>query len=370
MEKSINFAYMKRYIIAIAMLLPTILWAQANILKVGVLLPFEKNTDRGTKMVEFYRGFLMAADSIRKEGLNIDVWAWESGSTKSDMTACIESNRSVLSGMDIIFGPADVLQIPPLADFCTENGIKLVLPFSNGHDLMGHPLLYKATPSTTALATTAGLFVSSVFPTKNYIIVHTGEMDEKGKTLTETISVELAKWRIIPKILDITVEEPNYDEVIAPYGENFFITDNASVKSLNIFFSTLSLYAKSHEGCKISLLGYPDWQAYTGTLLKDFFRYDTYIYSNYYFNPLSEHCLQFQRSYERNFGNAMQIGFPRYSALGFDLGYYFLSGKTEILPYQNNFSFVQDREGCGSNNTFIQLIHFTPQEKIELIRHQ
>lgn len=361
---------MKRFIIAITLLLPAVLWAQADVLKVGVMLPFEKNTDRGAKMVEFYRGFLMAADSIRKEGCRIDMWAWDSGSTKSEMTTCIETNRAVLSNLDIVFGPADVLQIPPLADFCTENGIRLVLPFANGQDPMGHPLLYKATPSSVAMSMTAGMFVSSAFPTRNYIIVHTGEMDEKGKTLTETLKTELEKWRVTPKVLDITQEEPAYDDVIDPFGENFLVPDNSSVKALNILFSTLNTYANVHEGCKISLLGYPEWQTYTGTLLKSFFRYDTYVYSTYYFNPLSEHCAEFQRNYERNFGEAMQISFPRYSVLGFDLGYYFMGKEGSTVPYQNNFDFIQDREGCGFNNNFIQLIHYTPEEKIELIKRQ
>ena len=45
-------------------------------IRIGVILPFEEKDERAKKMVEFYQGFLMAADSIRKEGLSMDIYAF------------------------------------------------------------------------------------------------------------------------------------------------------------------------------------------------------------------------------------------------------------------------------------------------------
>ena len=80
-------------------------------LKVGVLLPFGQ-----PKMVEFYRGLLMAADSVRRQGVNLDIHAWDCGTT----TAQLEPLLPGLSGLDVIFGPPSPTQIQVLAETCKE----------------------------------------------------------------------------------------------------------------------------------------------------------------------------------------------------------------------------------------------------------
>ena len=84
-------------------------------LKVGVLFTFAD-----AKMVTMYRGLLMAADSIRKSGVDIDIYAWDCGTT----TTQIETLLPKLAGLDIIFGPNSATQIPLVAEYCKEQGIE------------------------------------------------------------------------------------------------------------------------------------------------------------------------------------------------------------------------------------------------------
>jgi hypothetical protein len=77
----------------------------------------------------------------------------------------------------------------------------------------------------------------------------------------------------------------------------------------------------------------------------------------------------------------MTPGNPRYAALGFDLGMFFLSGLNKFgdtfeqkqnnlqqNPYQNWYQFERNDSGLSFTNRFVQFIHFTPEKKIELIR--
>ena len=106
-------------------------------LKVGVMLPLSDK-----KMVEFYRGLLMAADSIRKDAkVNLDIHAWDCGTSVSQIEALLPQ----LSGLDIIFGPASSSQMPIVAENCREQGTRLVLPFWNGQASLDYPLVYSAT---------------------------------------------------------------------------------------------------------------------------------------------------------------------------------------------------------------------------------
>ena len=77
----------------------------------------------------------------------------------------------------------------------------------------------------------------------------------------------------------------------------------------------------------------------------------------------------------------MNATYPRYALMGFDLGYYFLHGLSlfgreqlsESLnlvpanPYQHPLFFENTHEGDGHINTFVELIHYAPDQSIELI---
>ena len=140
-------------------------------------------------------------------------------------------------------------------------------------------------------------------------------------------------------------------------------------------------FSRRHPDYRISLIGFPEWQSTTQMLLKDFFAFDTYIISPYYYNVLEESTKRFQRAYEDAFHTPIAQNYPRYAALGFDLGYYFLSGLSKQgdtfeqmqgslvqEPYQNRFRFERLPSGMSFTNRFVQFIHFTKEEKIEIIR--
>jgi hypothetical protein len=45
-------------------------------IRVGVMLPLHDINGDGRRMVEYYRGILMACDSLKKLGISVDVHAW------------------------------------------------------------------------------------------------------------------------------------------------------------------------------------------------------------------------------------------------------------------------------------------------------
>jgi hypothetical protein len=140
-------------------------------------------------------------------------------------------------------------------------------------------------------------------------------------------------------------------------------------------------FHRGHSEYRLSLIGYPLWQDETGRLLGDFFSFNTYIISPYYYNVLDDKTKRFQRTYEKSFRTPIAQNNPRYAAMGFDLGYYFLSGVSSLgdtfeqmqgnlhqEPFQNWYQFERGASGMTFYNNFVQFIHFTPESKIELIR--
>lgn len=354
---------------------PTIRTAIQN-LKVGVLLPFSDKS-----MVEFYRGLLMAADSVRASGVSLDIHAWDCGTTATQIEPLLPN----VSGFDVLFGPPSATQIPPLAEVCKEQGIRLVLPFWNGQPLLDYPLVYNAAAPSTVLFDAAAKKLLNFYPDKNYVIVRSGNPDNRGKALTDVLVQNMAQRNVAPRILELEGDDFAYESAFNQFHDNIIVLDDSSIRSLNILLSHLKDFRQKHSAYRLALLGYPEWHEETERLLNDFFAFDTYIISPHYYNVLSDRTRHFQRSYEKNFRSPMAGTSPRYAALGFDLGHYFLSGISSLgdtfeqmqgsiqqEPYQNWYQFERNTSGAGFGmsftNSFVLFIHFTPESKIELIR--
>ena len=341
-------------------------------LKVGVLLPFAEG-----KMVEFYRGLLMAADSVRHSGVNLDIHAWDCGTT----VAQIDSLLSGLSGMDVIIGPSSATQIPAIAEVCREQGTRLVLPFWSGQSLLDYPLVYNATAPNPVVYNAAVKKLKRYYATDSYIIVHSGTPDNKGKIFTEALTQSLEQDAGAPRVLELEGDDFAYESAFNQFRNNRILIDDSNVRSLNILLAHLKDFRQKHPQYRISLIGYSEWQDETQRLLGDFYSFDTYIVSPYYYNVLDSRIKRFQSAYEKSFRTTIAQNNPRSAAYGFDLGLYFLGGISSLgdtfeqnqgnirqEPFQNWFQFERNASGMSFSNSFVQFIHFTQENKIEVIR--
>lgn len=349
-------------------------------LRVAVLLPFEEKSPRAAKFLEFYQGFLMAVDSLSAQGKNVSVYALNTGSTAAHIQQVLEEPE--LQSMQLIIGPADQSQVPALSDFCQQYGIKLVLPFANLKSASGiHSTVYNATSQSAAVQQRASSLFADRFANKNYVVLNTDEPDDKGRGLLDLMRTKLGEQGISMRQMHIQGDDEAYKSALNQFRENCIIPDNVSIKTLNIFFARLKTFAEQHPEYKISLIGYPEWQTYTSSLLNEFYKFDTYIYSSYYRNPMLERTTEFERSFVHHFGYGMAPTFPRYGMLGFDLGYYFMHGMAMLgdrfdqeqhtlryQPVQHPFKFVKDPDTQGFANESTLIIHYSPEQTIDVIQ--
>ena len=71
-------------------------------IRLGVMLPLHDNDGDGRRMVEYYRGVLMACDSLKKLGISVDVNAWNA-SEDCDINKIL--NNHAAAECDLIIGP-------------------------------------------------------------------------------------------------------------------------------------------------------------------------------------------------------------------------------------------------------------------------
>lgn len=341
-------------------------------LKVGVLLPFNE-----ARMVDFYRGLLMAVDKVRRGGTTIDFFAWDSA---KDFSSAL-SKLDTVGSLDILFAPPSASQAVAVAEACSQTGTRVVLPFSDASVLGNYPLAYSVVPSFPTIADGTAQLVGRFFADKNYIIVKSGLADTEGHFLTETLIRTLARKGVATKTLNLDADDAAFETVLQQDKDNWLVIDNSQAQTFHALCARLKDFRRNHPAYRVALLGYPSWQAQAQAIPSDSPACDVYIPGTYFYNESDSETKAFERAYSSAFRSPMPAESPRPAALGYDLGRYFLGG-ISILgdtfeqmqghlqqdPIQNRFDFKLVASGMSLTNGFVQLLHLLPDKKIEIIR--
>ena len=352
-------------------------------IKAAVVLPF--NTD-GTgvkeeqvRMVEYYEGFLMAVDSLKKKGVSIDLYTYDSGKTLASVNQIL--NKPEMKSMDVIFGPAHADQVKPMAEFAEKNNIRLVVPFtSKGEDVFNNPSVYQINTPQSYLYSEVYEHYLRKFPNAHVVFVdaETGHTDKadfiqglKEELKNNQISFkELKGENINPDGMKLVVDSLRENVIIPTSGRNV-----ALIKILPQMIVT----SREHPNYNMKLFGYPEWQTYTDDHLASFFELDTYFYSSFYTNNLFPEAILFTNAYRKWYSKDMANTFPKYGMLGFDTAFFFLQGlhkygsnfeenmnQMMITPIQTGFKFERVNNWGGFINRKVFFVNFT--KNYELIK--
>lgn len=352
---------------------------QFSTIKAAVILPFYNVSKyESARMVEYYEGFLMAVDSLKKTGTSIDLYTYNSGSETNGIGAVL--NKNELKQMDIIFGPAYQPHIPQLADFAKKNNIRLVIPFtSKDNAVFYNPSIYQInTPQSYLYSEVYDHFVRQ-FPNANVIFVEANQHTQEKKEFIKGLKEELKNRSIEIKSISENSSVESLKAILKEGKSNIFIPTSGSNLVLTKILPSLTLLVRELPNSDIHLFGYPEWQTYTKDHLEAFFELDTYFYSSFYTNNLLPAAIQFTKQYRRWFGKDMEERYPKYGMLGFDTGYFFLKGLAQygsdfenkmqqlnITPIQTGFKFLRVNNWGGFINKKVFFVHFT--KNYELIK--
>lgn len=351
-------------------------------LKIAVVLPFTSNAghDEQSRMVEFYEGFLMAADSLKRQGMSADIYTYDSKGTEAGIQNIL--TRKELKDMDIIFGPVNQACLAPLSAFADANHIRLVVPFSPKVDqVFKSPYIYQVnTPQSYLYSEVYEHFIRK-FRNCNVIFCDDGNNDRDKAEFIRGLKSELKDNHMSFKQIQLnTNTDPK--RIIAAMdtlGNNVFIPTSGKSTTLTRILPYLTMVRREHPHFNMHLFGYPEWQTYTQDFLSSFYELDTYFYSSFYTNNLFPAAISFTRSYRRWFSKDMSNTYPKYGMLGFDIGYFFLKGlmqqgnklednlhRIQVTPIQTGFKFERVNNWGGFINRKVFFVHFT--KDYELIK--
>lgn len=348
-------------------------------IKAAIILPFlDVPKNDAARMVEYYEGFLMAVDSLKRSGVSVDLYTYNSGSESTSLNSIL--SKKEMKDMDIIFGPLHQQHIKPLADFAQKNDIRLVIPFtSKDNSVFRNPAIYQInTPQSYLYSEVYDHFVRQ-FPNANVIFIEASTGTKDKAEFIKGLKDELKNRSIPMKSLkeDATVE--SLKTVLRADRENIFIPTSGSNVTLIKILPQLTLLVRDNPESNIHLFGYPEWQTYTKDHLEAFFELDTYFYSSFYTNNLLPAAINFTKSYRRWYGKDMEERYPKFGMLGFDTGYFFLKGLSrygseleknmqhmDLTPIQTGFKFQRVNNWGGLINKKVFFVRFT--KNYELVK--
>lgn len=353
-------------------------------IKAAIILPLmlgDSITSEQMKMVEFYEGVLLALDSLKKQGVSVDLHIYDSGNKLTSIAPIL--NKPEMRGMNLIIGPVHDTHIKEAAAFADTTGIRLVVPFARQIDeVFTNPYIYQVnTPQSYFYSEVYDHFFMQ-FPHPNVIFFESPE--EEDDELIGGFKRELS-YRDVPYTVLPADTATNKDSIMAHLDidrENILMMTSEKSGSLNNMIPVFQLLVRDTASTKFDthLFGYPQYQVYTNNHLASFYEIDTYFYSSFYTNNLLPEAKAFHQKYRRTYSKEIVNRYPKYAILGFDIAYYFLKAmhlygtdidsrlhEMKYVPLQTGFKFERVNNWGGFINRKVFFVHFSKDYELQTI---
>jgi LysM repeat protein len=336
--------------------------------------------------LEMYEGILLASDSLRMLGLNINLHTYDIKSDTVGITELIKSGK--LADMDLIIGPVYSNNLLIVSEYAKGLGIPVVspVPLLNNSALIKNPYLFMANASLEvaqkALAKKIGEYYDN-----NIVFIHTDTLnvDEDVKRFKDLIFTELS--------YKLPYEDIKFKEFIF-YSRSMFNNDSInrlshalSEQSKNVIIiasedpPVISEVIDNVSGLSrrfnIKLFGYPVIRDLDRLDQKELFDMDILVYSPYWIDYAKKNVIRFNSYFREKFHT--QPVEKSYAWQGYDIAFYFLSGlamhgKSFIahpeLHYpdllQSEYEFKRKSDGDGFENQKLFMIRYTKNYEVIL----
>ena len=349
--------------------------------KVGVMLPLHDNDGDGRRMVEYYRGLLLGVDRVKKDGITVDMQAWNVP-IDADITKTLAEKERDAANCDIIIGPLYTKMVKPLAEFCEKNDIMMVIPFSiNGNDVEENSHIFQVyQPQPEFDTQTIKNFIQWF---NNYHVVIIDCEDEKSTKgdFTRKLRAELDNYALKYSLTSLKTNEKSFAKAFSLSQQNVVLINTEHSPSLNATLAKLNTLTSKNSDISVSLFGYKEWLMYTKVYLDYYFKYDTYIPTYFYYNDLSADTKWVERNYKKWFDKDMDgEALPRFALTGFDHACFFIGGFSQFgsgfnggkgqmtyKPVQSPLKFKQ--AGKGYKNASFMFVHYKNDRTIESVNY-
>ncbi len=348
-------------------------------IRIGVMLPLHDVDGDGRRMVEYYRGLLLACDDLKARGISTDIHAWNVPIDADIRQTLLDPNAK---RCDIIFGPLYTKHVKSLGDFCKKFGIKMVIPFSiEGGEVANNPQIFQIYQSADSQAQDAIRAYLDLFMNHHPVFIDCNDAASTKGIFTFPLRKQLEAKGIKYSITNLKSSEEAFVKSFSLSKPNVVILNTGRSPELNVALAKIDGLKAANPTLSVSLFGYTEWLMYTKVYFDYFCKYETYIPAVAYYNALSPQTRRVEQKYHQWFKEEMQGALPRFALTGYDQANYFCQGlhrygmnfsgskaENTCKPLQTPLHFRQVADG-GMQNVNFMLIHYKHDRTIDSITY-
>lgn len=282
----------------------------------AVALPFnlhgEKTDRQDLVYTEFYKGFLLAVDSMRHCGTPIKVMAFDTADSM-DSVHNILSNPT-LAEAQVIVAPGDINHLNAFAKYGNERGIE-VLNLFNVKDIsyrINPSVMQGNIPHGDMYDKAADYLINNLRGATPVFIKSRNATSDKAEFLT--ILKEKLKTRGVASreiVFDDQLRAENLEQIEGVGGIRF-IPVTGKIDELQKMLPALIDFKKSSANPNdITLFGYPEWTTFRGDMCAKMIEMGTTVYSRFYTVPEDTKLKQLEDVFVRWYGAPMASLVPR-----------------------------------------------------------
>ncbi len=325
--------------------------------------------EASTYSLDFYQGFKVAIDSLRKQGRNFKVKVFDTSNDKKRIEDILKSGA--LNGVHVIIGPLYRSNFEYVADQLKDSAVTLVTPVKiSSKILLGRSNVAKVEASEPAHIIGLARHVAEKYPSNRTFVVNTGRLKDKynleltQKYLNKNV-VDSTDTTLVLNMFSITK-----DKFTAALKDSLPVaivipTDDQAYVSKAI--STLYDLKLSLKRDNISVFGTEKWLDYDNLETEQLMALNVHVVAQHYEDYENDNVKNFLRKYRQNY--AADPG--KFGFLGFDVGYFFLqcggnygAGCVIKLPgikdemLTTSFDFVKVGAESGYENSAVYILEF------------
>jgi LysM repeat protein len=316
------------------------------------------------RFLHFYSGFLLAVDSMKKQGLNINLFVYDVDNSDQKVNAVL--NKSELGRMDLIVGPLYALSFTQVASFAKNHKIPIINPLSPREEVIqNNPYVFKLKPSTDVQTDLLLDHILRKYSNSNVVLVRHNkyQFQSPASYLRNNLNSRRPEKVGIPNSQIIKIMSPrdkknlftenkviDYEKINrnltdTTYFNNYVkeaIYVNDSTLGLKISLSlarhnlviafsddivfskeVLSQLNKLSQDYSITLFGIPEWHAYPDLETSHLLNLNLHSFTSSLVNYKDENTKKWVEQFRQKFNSEPTVS--NFAFDGFDTGWYFMN---------------------------------------------
>ena len=326
---------------------------------------------RSEDFLHLYEGVLVAIDSMRNKGMNVELHVFDTKLDKHIVDSLIATDEFLR--LDLIIGPIVGNLQSPVAEFAFKNRIPMVSPLSQDARLIDtNPYYFQVNPSREFLIQKTSDYIADRYYDSNFIVLEIGNPGKPESLLVDMCREKLYNTGYYRDISEVPFRIYNFNQlgshglprILSETRENVFIVPSYIEGEVSVAVSNINNNTPDYD---ITVIGNSRYSSFESIDQEHFHNVGLKYFYPYRTDYTSSGTISFISKFRKYFHAEPN----QYSMQGFDIAFFFLTAFWEhgrnfydCLPYmdveltQGNYKFEKVSRFGGYMNQGVTLITY------------